>query len=148
MEERRLLVIDDEPDICESIRRIAENQDFEVVTTLKADAFDSAYDRFQPNIIIIDIVMPEVDGVELLKWLAERRCTARIVMMTGYSQSYLSKAIDLGHGLGLPSVSSMQKPLSLEDLRTALVLPDDTFPQPRVAAARPPDPDRIRSTLD
>ena len=133
MKERRLLVIDDEPDICESIRRIAESQDFEVVTTLKAAAFDSAYDRFQPDVIMIDIVMPEVDGVELLKWLAERRCTARIVMMTGYSRSYLSKAIDLGHGLGLPSVSGMQKPLSMEDLRSALALPA-AAPQPMAAS--------------
>lgn len=116
----RLLVIDDQAEVCDSIQVLAQRHGFEVVTAQRPREFHIAVETFAPNVIMIDIVMPEMDGVEILKQLAARGCDARIIMMTGYNDSYLHKAVDLGHGLGLASVSSLHKPFGADTLYAAL----------------------------
>lgn len=120
MAKRRLLVIDDDAHVCDGIRQMAEHQGCEVKAVTRAPDFRTALDSFRPDVIMIDVVMPDTDGVELLKYLSSQHCTARIVMMTGYSPGYLSKAVDLGHGLGLPWVTGLLKPLGLAELRKVL----------------------------
>lgn len=120
MAKRRVLVIDDDAHVCEGIRQMAERQGCDVVAVTRARDFRAALDSFRPDVIMIDVVMPDTDGVELLKYLSAHGCTARVVMMTGYSPGYLSKAVDLGHGLGLPWVAGLMKPLGLGELRKVL----------------------------
>lgn len=133
----RLLVIDDERDVCESIRKVAEMQGYQVYATDRPRDFRTAYESFQPDIVMVDIVMPDVDGVEILKQLADQRARAHVVMMTGYSNGYLARAVDLGRGLGLPSVTGVHKPLSVQAVREALDRLGRRAPRrPKAAAAR------------
>ncbi len=64
--------------------------------------------------------MPEVDGIELLRYLAEQGCRSRVVVMSGFNESYLRPAQSIGEGFGLAEVSSLVKPLCVETLRSAL----------------------------
>lgn len=120
MEKRRLLVIDDEREICDTVRQIGCRAGFDVYTSTSPRRFQAAIETSRPDVIMLDIVMPEMDGVEILKELAIRRCRAHIVMMTGYSQGYLSKAMDMGRGLGLSTLRGLVKPFDLADLIRAL----------------------------
>ena len=79
---KRLLVIDDEQSICEFIRRVAESQGFEVATAITHDQFRSAYDAFKPSAILLDLMMPNVDGVALLEKLAKQGCAAKLLIMS------------------------------------------------------------------
>ena len=70
MSGKRLLAIDDEPDFMEIVRTVAEELGYEVKITDKADQFAEVYETLDPDVIVLDLVMPEVDGVELAQWLA------------------------------------------------------------------------------
>ena len=60
----RVLLVDDEPDIIEFIRYNLVKEDFEVVTAVNGkDAIAKARD-FKPDVILLDVMMPEMDGVE------------------------------------------------------------------------------------
>ncbi len=65
MGDRRLVVVDDEPEFAEYVRKVAAGLGFEVQVTTGAAAFKKAYDAFDPGVIVLDVVMPETDGIEV-----------------------------------------------------------------------------------
>ena len=120
MSGKRLLVVDDEPEFGEFVRKVAAGSGFEVEVTSSAAAFKKVYDAFDPTVVVLDIVMPEVDGMELVQWLAERKSTVHLVVVTGYNPMYSDLARRLGEAKGLRSVTNLAKPVSLAELRAAL----------------------------
>ena len=120
MAEKRLLIIDDEPDVGRFIQRVAETGGYQVRVTGCAKEFKEALDSFEPSVICLDVVMPDVDGIELLHYLAEQKCRSRILIVSGHAGRYLEPAGTLGRALGLPAVDTMAKPLELATLRDAL----------------------------
>jgi DNA-binding response OmpR family regulator len=117
---KRLLIVDDEPNFGASVRRVAEKLGFEVEVTTRGRDFKDAYIRFDPTVVVLDMVMPEIDGIELIEWLALARCTARIIIISGYTPIYAKLAVTLGEAKGLLSISRLAKPVSLATLTTAL----------------------------
>jgi CheY-like chemotaxis protein len=117
---KRLLVIDDEPAFGSFVKEVAEGMGFDVRVTAKADEFADTYETFDPTVIVLDVVMPEVDGIELVQWLAQEKCKAKIVIVTGYNPHYADAAKRLVSAGDLPSVMTLTKPVSLADLRAAL----------------------------
>ncbi len=117
---KRLLVIDDEPAFGSFVREVAEGLGYDVRVTAKADEFADTYETFDPTVIVLDVVMPEVDGIELVQWLAQEKCKAKIVIVTGYNPHYADAAKRLVSAGDLPSVMTLTKPVSLADLRAAL----------------------------
>ena len=66
----RLLIIDDEAGICDFVSGVAEKLGYEVRATGDPNKFLSLLGDFKPSILILDLNMPEVDGIELLRiWL-------------------------------------------------------------------------------
>lgn len=120
MNDKRLLVVDDDPAIGEIIGTVAEELGYEVVVTSLPAQFRDLYTAFDPSAIIVDIVMPEIDGIELLHYLAGENCKALIILTTGYSGSYLKYACELGKSSGLESIATLTKPFRLTELRAAL----------------------------
>jgi DNA-binding NtrC family response regulator len=116
---KRLLVVDDEPNIREIVRRAAASLDFEVELTANATDFKKAYDTFNPTVIVLDIVLPETDGIEIMKWLIERGAKATIIVASGFNPLYGKMAATLGTDRGL-SVSFLDKPFKVAALREAL----------------------------
>ena len=120
MAARRLLLVDDEPEFGKLVRRVAEEQDVDVTVTQQASDFMKAYEKVDPTHIILDIVMPGTDGIELMKWLIERGSGARVICVSGYDPDYVKLAETLGNLKSSMSVSSLVKPIRLADLRSAL----------------------------
>ena len=116
---QRLLVVDDEPDFGAYVGDVARGLGYDVEITTNADAFMQVYDKFDPSIIVLDVVMPEIDGIELLQWLSEKECTAKIIIVTGYNPNYASMAKTLGGGQGLNTLN-VSKPIGVQDLRELL----------------------------
>ena len=119
MNRNRLLVVDDEPELGEFVGLIADSLGYEVEITASAADFKRVYETFDPTMIVMDIVMPETNGVELVVWLVERGATARILVASGMTSVYGSSLEKLGEESGL-SISFLPKPYRLESLRNAL----------------------------
>lgn len=120
MTARKLLVIDDEPDIARFVAQVAEGLGYDVWATTKADEFKRYYAEFAPDVVILDVVMPEVDGIELVKYLADNGCMSKILVISGYAERYLDNTKSLGEAFGLPSIKAMAKPIDLPNLEAFL----------------------------
>lgn len=119
---KRLLLIDDERGVTDFVQRAAEEQDFEVHATNGPTSFTESFKNLPPSAIILDLAMPEIDGVEILRWLAEEGCRARIVIISGFDGRVLESSRRLGEAHGLMIVGTLSKPMRLAELRQALTL--------------------------
>ena len=120
MGRERVLVIDDEADFAAFVRRVVHKLDFEVEVTSNPREFKEIYRRFDPTTTVLDIVMPDTDGIELIQWLAWMRCKARLVIVSGFDPNYVEVAQKLGSAAGLASIVKLKKPISTADLENAL----------------------------
>ena len=71
MADRTLLIMDDEPEFGAFASKVAEPLGFDVTVIQRSRDFKSTYESLRPDVIVLDIVMPEMDGIELIQWLAE-----------------------------------------------------------------------------
>jgi DNA-binding response OmpR family regulator len=115
----RLLVIDDDQSATDLVRTVAESEDFEVRTG-RGIGIKLIYDDFVPDAITLNIVMPELDGFELLKYLAARHCDAPIILFGESGNNFGEMAEELATAYGLKIAGSMRKPLWIPDLRRHL----------------------------
>ena len=116
----RLLVVDDEEDICETIAEIAESRGFEVAAISDPGAVAAKLDAFTPDVIMLDLMMPGTDGVELLRLLVDRVKNAKICLMSGSDTRVLNSARRLGSAHGLDVIAALEKPIDIPLLRATL----------------------------
>ena len=117
---KRLLLVDDEPGMTDFIQVVAQETSFEVRTSNRPADFMDSFRKFPPDAIILDLAMPGIDGVELLRWLAEENCQARIVIISGFDRRVLDAAGRMGEASGLKIVETLSKPIRLAAMREAL----------------------------
>lgn len=116
----RLLVIDDEEDICETISEIAQSRGFEVDTTSNPEMVALKLLDFKPDVIMLDLMMPGTDGVELLRLLVDKVKNAKICLMSGSDTRVLNSARRLGSAHGLDVIAAFEKPIDIALLRSTL----------------------------
>lgn len=114
----RLLLVDDDPATAAVIARVAQQCGYAVRATVRADEFESAYRDFQPTLITIDLAMPEIDGVELLRFLADAGCTAPILIVSGFDRYLIEASRRLGAAYGLTMGLPVAKPFRAAELKT------------------------------
>jgi CheY-like chemotaxis protein len=119
-EDRRLLICDDEPAFGRFVKNVAENLGYTVHVTTDGKAFMEAYRSFQPTTIVLDMIMPGMDGNELVVWLAQQKCSARMIIITGFTPDYADHAKVLAEHKGLRPVITLHKPIELSELRAVL----------------------------
>ena len=66
------------------------------------------------------MIMPGMDGNELVVWLAKQRCTARVIIITGFTPDYATHAKILAEFKGLGPVTTLHKPIEVSRLRVVL----------------------------
>jgi EAL domain-containing protein (putative c-di-GMP-specific phosphodiesterase class I) len=116
---QKILVIDDEIDVCELVSAAARDLGFECIATTDANIF---LDALAPDttLILLDLMMPDLDGIELLRMLGERKCKAGIVLMSGSGKQIMDSAVKLVEVLGLSIVGHLHKPFRLTELEEVL----------------------------
>ncbi len=122
----RLLILDDDPLTGQTIQRIAEFAGLEVHFTTEPIEFFRILGEWNPTHIALDLIMPEMDGVQVITELARRRCQARIIITSGVGSRVLDAAgrSAAEHGLNIAGVLS--KPFSPDSLRRLLAETPDS----------------------
>lgn len=108
----KILVVDDELDIRSLIKEILEDENFQVVTIENASQADSVLKDFNPNLILLDIWMPGMDGITLLKkWSDTQQLNMPVIMMSGHGT--IETAVEATR---LGAYDFIEKPLSIAKL--------------------------------
>jgi DNA-binding response OmpR family regulator len=93
----KILVVDDEIRICRNVEKILRKNDYEVMHAQSAREALEKLSRDSFSLLISDIVMPGMDGLELLKLTKEQWPLTKVMMMTAYASTDTAmKAIQLG----------------------------------------------------
>jgi EAL domain-containing protein (putative c-di-GMP-specific phosphodiesterase class I)/CheY-like chemotaxis protein len=116
----RLLVLDDDPVMREIIAVLAERQGFETRMADSPAEFFSVLVDWAPTHISIDLVMPTQDGIEILRELAVRGCTANIVIVSSMELKVLESARRVAVERGLNVSGVLAKPFKHDALREVL----------------------------
>jgi DNA-binding NtrC family response regulator len=112
MTNARILVVDDENDIRELVRDILTEEGYVVETAANAAEARAACARQGPDLVLLDIWMPDADGISLLReWQQSQALTAPVVMMSGHGT--VETAVEATR---LGAVDYVEKPLSLAKL--------------------------------
>jgi two-component system, NarL family, response regulator LiaR len=82
----RVLIVDDHAVVREGLRSFLELQEGIAVAGEAADGAEAvdAVERLRPDVVLMDLVMPKVDGVEAMRLLRERGATARVIVLTSF----------------------------------------------------------------
>jgi len=112
MSEEYILIVDDEPDIRTLVKEILEDEGYEVSTAENADEARQARRSRRPDLILLDIWMPDTDGISLLKeWASNSGLDMPVIMMSGHGT--VETAVEATR---LGAYDFLEKPLSTAKL--------------------------------
>ncbi len=131
----RLLVLDDDEAVAETIALVAETSGFEVATTTGFEAFWAALDAFAPTHVTLDLSMPQMDGIEVLQRLAARGFDGTVIVCSGLDRRVLEAAQRSAFEHGLDGVGLLPKPFLPAELRALLDAPVERHKRPRAGAS-------------
>ena len=120
MTQPRLLLIDDEPALADFLANAATESGFEPVIAERDEEFRKIFLELRPEMVALDLGMPGMDGVELIRFLAEQAYRGPVLIVSGFDRRVLESAFRLGEALGLSMAGPISKPVRLEDLETVL----------------------------
>jgi len=118
--QQRVMICDDEPDFRAIVADVVQGMDMEAVEVARPEDFAATYAQGTPDIVVLDIVMPNIDGLELVDWLANAGYQGRLVLVSGYNPNYARAAHTMADLKGIASVIVLRKPVALADLRAVL----------------------------
>lgn len=116
----RLLLIDDEPALAAFVAHAADLCGFEPVIAEQDQQFRDSFRDERPQMVALDLGMPGMDGVELLRFLAEQDFKDPVLIISGFDRRVLESAFRYGEALGLQMVGPLEKPARLEELEEIL----------------------------
>jgi DNA-binding response OmpR family regulator len=108
---KKILVVEDEKDtlvlLAEGLRRL----DFKVETSVDGkDAIQKVKD-FMPDLVVLDVMLPELDGLEVLKWIKENKPNIFVMLATGKKE-----IDDLKKGYSLEADYYVTKPYTIDEI--------------------------------
>jgi len=108
---KRLLIVDDEEEICDFLRSFFEDRQYLVETGHSGIQAVEKVRSFKPHIVLLDIQMPEMDGMKALKIIKAENPQVKVIMVTAVeTQEKIEESMRLG------ADNYITKPLSLEYL--------------------------------
>ena len=106
-----ILIVDDEPNILLSLEFIFKKEGYKVFIARDGEEAMTLIQESVPELVILDIMMPKVDGYEVCKYLKQRHKGVKVIFLTAKSKTQeIQKGLDLGADLYLT------KPFSTKEL--------------------------------
>ena len=147
MNQPGLIVIDDEADMAGFISEVAEQAGFDVRQFNSAEVFKEQYDT-HVDVIVLDLMMPGVDGIEVIRFLSRTGCDAHLILISGFDPGVLHSAQKLAKEQGLNFYGSLSKPFRYDELHQLLsglsITPKSSE---RQLPVEPPSVDELREAL-
>ena len=109
----KVLVVDDDEDVVKTILKYLQRQGYEVCAALNGFIAGLEVERFKPDLVILDLMMPFMDGFEVCKWIKADPATehTKVLILTGYAEEgFIEKAKECG------ADDWLEKPASLAEL--------------------------------
>ncbi|NOX76313.1 MAG: EAL domain-containing response regulator [Gammaproteobacteria bacterium] len=116
---QHVVIVDDDPHYAELLGEMLSALDCLVTLFTSPVAFLES-DIPGDSIVLLDLKMPQLDGVEVIREMAARKITARIVLISGYDSGVLHSAQQLAKAHRLNVVDRLTKPVMMKDLKTVL----------------------------
>jgi UDP-3-O-acyl N-acetylglucosamine deacetylase len=109
--QKTILVVDDEDKVRESVKEVLTDEGYRVLDTADATRVLELIEAEQPGLVLLDIWMPEIDGIGLLKEIKSKKPTTNVVMISGHGNIHTAvTATKFG------AFDFIEKPVSLDGL--------------------------------
>jgi CheY-like chemotaxis protein len=119
---KKLLIVDDQVGMTQVVAMVAGQLGFEVEVLNTALNVVDTFLQFRPDIVILDMIMPEKDGIDVLHEILLTGVDTKIVLTSGLSEAYLRLAEGVAQFHDVRNVSILRKPFRRHDLIKALQL--------------------------
>jgi two-component system KDP operon response regulator KdpE len=116
----RILIVDDEPQDVATIERAGTALSLEVATLDHTKAFERLVTEWTPDIVVLDIGIPDRDGYTLLGVLGALRFAGDVIIISGVSQQDLDTAAHAGRLRGLNIVGTARKPVAYDAIHAVI----------------------------
>ncbi len=107
----KILVVDDQKTVCYSLQRFLQSEGYDVHTATSGEDALSVLNDANPDLVIMDVRMPEMDGLEVLRRIKESHPKVQVIMMTAFSTT--EKAIE---AIKLGAYDYLTKPFDNDEL--------------------------------
>ena len=111
----KVLIVDDELEVRQILQEFLAHRGYEVYAAESGPEALNALDTFKPDVVLLDVSMPEMDGVETLKRIVALQPTLPIIMVTANADVGITSKL-----LGLGAADYIPKPFDLEYLDQAV----------------------------
>lgn len=130
----RVLILDDDELVGRTLAMMCEGCETRLSTD--ADSFFEIYDQWDPSYVVLDLAMPEMDGIEIMRAIKRRVYRAAIIIASGMGARVIDSARDYAQAHGLTIAGILEKPIAAGQLRS--ILESDTAA--RLSAEQAPEP--------
>ncbi len=113
---KKILVVDDEPDFCEALRDFLGSKGFEVAIALSGEEALPAYMQERPDVVLLDVQMPGMDGLETLRELKAFDQGANVIMVTVIADDEIAK-----RAMAEGAIDYITKPVDYDYLVLAII---------------------------
>ena len=108
---KKLMMVDDDVRVCNVVARIASRAGYEFIAVNDSARFMDEYATKQPDLIFLDIQMPNVDGIQLLRFLRQANSETPVYLLSGMSQNLVHSAKMIGQEGKLNVKGYIEKPI-------------------------------------
>jgi CheY-like chemotaxis protein len=117
---KKLLIIDDQASIAKVVGLIAEQMGLEVKSLNSSILATETFVEYRPDVVLLDMIMPEKDGIDVLNEILLTGIPAHIVLTSGFSNAYLRLAEGVAKFHESDQVSVLKKPFRRDELIAVL----------------------------
>lgn len=107
----KILIVDDEPNIVMALEYALIKNNFEVFIARDGDEAIEMIQKVRPNLVILDIMMPKVDGYEVLEYIKSKKYSCKVIFLTAKN-----KPEDIEKGMNMGADAYLAKPFSMKKL--------------------------------
>jgi DNA-binding response OmpR family regulator len=110
---KKIMIVDDEKDLRELLNLVMQNEGFETLMAENGTDLLKKIDKFQPDLIVLDIIMPGPTTKEILEKLKEKKCNPKTIILTvvRFSNEEKEELFKIGN-----VVDCINKPFDMDDL--------------------------------
>lgn len=117
---QKLLVIDDDAGIAKVIGMTAKQLGLEFQTVHSPREAIERFTAYRPDIVILDLIMPEKDGIDVLHEILASGIPSKIILSSGYGDAYLRLAQGVAHFHDAGQLAVLPKPFRRRELMDLL----------------------------